>query len=238
MLTTALACGRQDMADLLRSFGAKESPPKMDLPVEGLQEAILLHFEAHFGPVHHLALVEIVPVDPPVSVHLVPAGTGRNFITLFTVGMSERAIIVPSGKEEYRYAELLIKLPPDWRLEEKELADPNYSWPVQWLRRIARYPHANSAWLGEPPTIIANGDPPQPLAPNTTFTSLLLMEESAFGRLSLKDERTVLFYSMYPLYTEERALELREGILRLIELFMQHRFSEVVAIDRPNVALS
>ena len=58
-----------------------------------------------------------------------------------------------------------------------------FYWPIEWLKRIARYPHDNETWLGGPHTIIANDEPPEPFAPNTKMSCLMLLANpSEFGR--------------------------------------------------------
>ncbi len=87
-------------------------------------------------------------------------------------------------------------------------------------------------------TIIANGEPPQPLAPNTAMTCLLVMAEprDMGGGLSLVDGKEVVFYNVFPLYTEERDLEKAEGIEHVVRLFQKYKISNVVDVSRRNVA--
>jgi hypothetical protein len=161
----------------------------------------------------------------------------KDRLALVTDGMSARPMTVPPGGEEFRFAELVIYLPKGWPLTDRALKDPNHFWPVEWLRRIAFYPHQNRTWLGGPAAVIANGEPPEPLAPNTKLTCLLAMtEESAFGALTLPGGRNVVFYTLFPLYTEERDLEKEKGTPHLIRLYQKHGISQVVDVQRPNVA--
>lgn len=167
----------------------------------------------HFGPVQELALVEIVPA----------AGVAVD--------------VIPAGQEAYRYTELMIRLPADWPTDDRLLADPNASWPVSWLRRIAAYPAENDTWLGGPYTIVANEEPPEPLAPNTGLTCLLLLQEQGeAGVVRARDGRQILLYSLVPLYTEKRDLELQQGVGALFAGFDAHGLSEVVDPRRVNTA--
>jgi hypothetical protein len=153
--------------------------------------------------------------------------------------MSDVPMTVPEGGESFRFAELMLYLPREWPLTDKALRDPNNSWPVQWLLKIARYPHENQTWLGGAASVIANGEPPRPLAPTTEMTCLLLLTEaSERGWLQLSDGRRVAFYSMYPIYTEERDLEKAQGVEDLVRRFLDRGISQVVDVRRPNVATS
>jgi hypothetical protein len=57
----------------------------------------------------------------------------------------------------------------------------------------------------------------------------------ALKRFVRRDGQTVQLYQMTPLYTEERNLELREGIGGLMQAFDRHHVPFVVDVNRPNV---
>ena len=203
------------------------------------RDEIIRHVTKHIGPVEEDSLGEIVPASDVVSVtvNVVLPAPGRECITLFTTGMSDRPMTVPEGGEEYRYAELLMRLPPDWPLAKEAFDDANVFWPFEWLRNIAYYPHENETWLGGIHTIIANGEPPEPLAPNTELSCLLLLTDpSEAGQIRRSDGTVVNFYAVVPIHTEERDLEVRDGTARLLDLFEEQGVSSVVDVDRPSVA--
>jgi hypothetical protein len=234
-LKQALMFARHEVAALLRAHSAV-LPPGCDLGPPPASEAsnVLAHIEQHLGGPFPLMLHEIVPGDPPITVEVVPMA---DCIALVTLGMSDKAMSVPQGAEDFQFAELVMYLPVDWPLTPEALADANHSWPLDWLRRIARYPHANHTWLGGASAVIANGEPPQPLAPNTRLTCLLAHNEAnEFGSLHLPGGRRVAFYTLYPLYTEERDLERQHGIDSLLRLLRRHYLNRIVDVHRPNVA--
>jgi hypothetical protein len=236
-LTFAIARERTAIADYLRSKGAvvpEEKAPAAKPKPKTLNEEIVAYFDEHFGPVQKETLIEFVPSEPPIAIHVIPPGKDRDHITLFTTGMSKRAMTVPDNGEEYQFAELFIQLPAKWPFSCDALGDPKNGWPVHWLRSTARYPHQNKTWLGGPVTIIANDDPPKPLAPNTKFTSLLLMAEKEFKS---KDGRTIQLYRMAPLYTEERQMEIDHDLPTLLRALDKRKVSFVVDLKRPNVAM-
>jgi hypothetical protein len=120
----------------------------------------------------------------------------------------------------------------------EKLALPEHAWPVEWLRRIARYPHENGTWLGGAYAMIANGEPPQPFAPNTKLSCMLAMtEETEFGWLDDPGNKKIAFYTIYPIYVEERDLERSAGVNQLLQLFMNYNISTTVSIHRENVAV-
>ena len=158
---------------------------------------------------------------------------------LVTEGMSARPMTAPDGGEAFQYAELVLRLPHDWPLTLAAFENPNHFWPIEWLKRIARYPHDNDTWLGGPHTIIANGEPPEPFAPNTKLSCLMLLANpSEFGRWTRPDDGAeVVFYDLFGLYTQVRDLELREGLGELLHRFQSRFISKVLDPHRPNVAI-
>jgi hypothetical protein len=244
-LFTALdwAVGKPEIAAYLRSLGAKPAVeivgPKKALFAQKPEasdsdpaDTVKAYFRKHFGPPQRRALREIVPAEPAVIVHTIKATRKRRHVTLFTTGLSTEPMTVPHGEETWQYAELFIQLPGDWKYTT--IGNPEWGWPIHWLRKMAQYPHHNDTWLGGPVTIVDNEDPPEPLAPNVRFTSMLLMAERD---VSTSDGRTIQLYRLTPLYPEERDLERREGIAALMRAFDSHDFPFIVDLNRPNVAI-
>jgi hypothetical protein len=219
----------------LRSKGAKTAKelsgdkPKPSL-AENVLDEVVEYFRENFGEVDKRAIIEIVPTGFPVAIHAVRPAGDRKRLTLFTTGLSSKRMNVPPKLSGFAFAELFIELPGDWNYESPEA---QWQWPVEWLRRIARYPHDNNTCLGGPLTIIANDDPPKPLGPNTNFTCVLIIAEKSFKRT---DGETVQLYRVVPIYTDERELELREGAPALMRAFDRNDVPFIVDLGRPSVA--
>lgn len=187
-----------------------------------------------------------MPTDLPIAIHVIRTEDEQ---ILVTEGMSARPMTVPEGGEAFQFAELVLRLPSDWPLTLDAFANPQHYWPIEWLKRIARYPHDNDTWLGGPHTIIANGEPPEPFAPNTKMSCLMLLANpSEFGRWTRptvarsgdrpqQAEEEVVFYDVFGLCTEERDLELRGGLPELLKRFQERFISKVLDPQRPNVVL-
>ena len=89
---------------------------------------------------------------------------------------------------------MFVQLPADWPY--KQLDDPQHTWPMRWLRSTAQYPAYHDTWLGGRYALVANDDPPQPLAPHLPFTCLLFLAEQS---LVARDGRTMQRYRRMPL---------------------------------------
>jgi hypothetical protein len=232
-LSTAMMLGREEIAAYLRSKGAVEPPRAAPAPFGPANTAILEHLRTHLGEPEPLVQQEIVGSDPRIVVCLVRMAPCN---ALVTMGMSDRPMKVPPGEEAFRFAELFMYLPLDWPVTQQALDNPQHAWPIEWIRRLAHYPHDNDTWFGGPVAVIANGEPPEPFAPDTRLSCLLLIAvPGEFGRANLPDGRSVVFYQVNPLYTEERDLEARMGVTCLLERLAERDINLILDIDRPNV---
>lgn len=192
------------------------------------------HIEQHIGKssqIFHELVSPLVHVD----IHVVPPSHHRDYYTLVTAGMSERGMNVPKSASMYRHAELVMCLPPDWKLSHDDFQDEANYWPVRWLKILARMPHEYNTWLGLYHTI-PNGDPPQPFASNTDLCCAFLMRPALFDEgfwyRHTPDGRTIHFYSLIPIYRSEITIKLRQGGDVLAEKLTKLDVTELLDIDR------
>jgi hypothetical protein len=201
-------------------------------------ERIGRHIETHLGPIA-MVVHEIVSELVHIDLHHVAPTRTRPFHMLITSGMSGRPMAVPRGAEDFRFAELMISLPPSWPLQWAAWRDEAHFWPIRWLKRLARLPHENGTWIGHGHTV-PNGDPPRALARSTKLSGFIvlpsLVSSNRFHTLEIGSGKTVRFYAVLPLYAEEMDLKLRRGADALIELLDRAGVHDVVNVDRPCVA--
>jgi hypothetical protein len=203
-----------------------------------LIDAIGRHISAHLGEVHgvyHEIVSDLVHID----VHVISPTADRDFVTLITSGMSDRPMHVPEGGEDYRYAELMICLPPDWPVDQKDFEDEANWWPFRLLKQLARLPHEYDTWLGLGHSI-PNGDPPVPYHPNNLLCCALLLPpvttSEAFDQLVISDDKVINFYALVPIYKKEMDLKLENGADALLDRFAENGITEILDISRVNVA--
>lgn len=243
--------GQNEIIELLLQAGCRIPIEGVDKPVwkpeaiyeptaaDGAHEQIVARMAEEFGPVDPLALQEIVPVHDEVhiAIHVIRPNEEHPYLTLFTTGMSDQPMSVPEGQEEYQYAELVMHLPATWPHPSGEGTGEEALWPCEWLRKVAYYPHLQDTWLGGARTIISSDDPPVPLGPNTKQTCLLLLADFAdWSPIVLDEEKTVRFYTVVPIYTEERDFEKKHGIVPLLQRLQKRGYTTVVSVNRANVA--
>lgn len=140
------------------------------------------------------------------------------FLTLFTVGLSEHLLATPAfGTKEAR-VELMMHLPFTWPMDGEYAQDPQFQWPLNWLRTLPQHLLSGSIPLPGTHVIISNDEPPVPLGPGTEQTCLLLIADfyQCFP-VEIGNNEKIHFYHVVPLYTEEREFEKANGIQPLLE---------------------
>jgi suppressor of fused protein SUFU len=135
-------------------------------------ERITDHIERHFGKialVWHEMIFDLVHVD----VHWVQPTAERPYHTLVTSGMSDKQMTAPEGAADFRYGEVMLCLPAEWKLSQDALKDQRNYWPIELLKSTARFPHEYDTWISFGHTI-TNGDPPRPYGANTKLCGTLI----------------------------------------------------------------
>lgn len=196
------------------------------------------HIESHLGKVETV-FHEIVSDTVHIDVHFVKPTDDFPFVRLVTSGMSDLPMTVPDGAESSRYAELMVTLPGDWRLDQKSFEDENWYWPVRLLKGLARLPHKYRTWLGFGHSV-PNGDPPEPYASRTGLCGAIVLPPvtvpEGFHRLRINEEKEITFYAAVPLYAEEMNFKLRSGTDKLLDKFDRADVSDIIDPVRRNVA--
>lgn len=200
-------------------------------------EQISAHIEKFIGPVDgvfHELVSDLVHVD----IHIVPPSQQRNCYTLVTSGMSDRPMAAPPDYAEFRYAELMICLPPSWPVGDENFKKEENYWPVRMLKFLARFPHQYETWLWLLHTI-PNGNPAAPFAANTRMDGVILMPPMTvspeFHELKISEEKTVHFHALIPLHPDEMELKLKKGAEALFDAFDKSGVTELLNPGRPSM---
>lgn len=203
------------------------------------RKQIEAHIESFIGEVSHV-FHEILSDQLSIDILCVSPTKARNYYTLVTCGMSSLPMTVPQGAEDFRYAELMLCLPPNWKLSDEAFQKEENYWPIRTMKFLARLPHDYASWLYLAHTI-PNGDPAEPYASNTMLTGMMLTvptivpQIKEFFNLVLSDEQTVHFYGLIPLYTEEMEYKLKHGGDALMDKLSKAGVTEKLDPHRKNV---
>ncbi|MGH8241311.1 MAG: suppressor of fused domain protein, partial [Steroidobacteraceae bacterium] len=208
---------------------------RVALVSDAWSQQIRSHVERHIGRIDRVfpgdsryATADVLHISPVAS---------RPYHTLVSAGMSNVAMRVPPDVDAPRRLELMMTLPEGWKPSSDQTDEPSH-WPTRLLQSLSRLPREREGWLGWGHTV-PNGDPPQPLAPQTQLCGVIvapsLLVPVAFYELNIDGER-IAFYSAIPLYMEEMALHARAGMAALLERLLHNDINDVVYLKRKNVA--
>lgn len=219
-LEFAVSRGCVDISDYLRSEGAV-MPGEDTKPQSRLYGQLISK------------LLEWFQADTPKTVGSI--GLGKNFgkaelrwfdmstmdhpfLTLFTVGLSEHLLATPAfGTKEAR-VELMMHLPFTWPMDGNYSQDPQFQWPLKWIRTLPQHILSGTIPLPGTHVIISNDEPPVPLGPGTEQSCLLLIADfyQCFP-VEVGENEKIHFYHVVPLYAEERDFEKANGMQPLLE---------------------
>jgi hypothetical protein len=196
----------------------------MNFESEGYREFIELfsrHVETYLGDID-LVMHETVSDAVHVDIHVVPANEERPYLALITSGMSDLPMSVPDELDEFKYAELLICLPPDWPISMEAFQDEKNYWPVRWLKILARHPYYAATWFGINHTIPTG----EPVCEGLDIAGFMLVppmvSEVEFFELEVSQDKKVYFYQLLPIYQDEMDLKLEQGADALWEKLEEH----------------
>lgn len=200
-------------------------------------DVILKHMAKYFGKIKNTISETIPGSRIAANIHIIEPSINKDFVTLFTTGMSDEPMDYSKKENEYKYSELLLKLPSSWKIGKEDSNDPNNYWPLAWLRKVAHIPHIYDGWIEEG-VIIPHGEPPQPFASNTNLSCVMVSRAKENGLDSIQTKQgTINVYALIPIYAEERMLALEKGHDYLIKIMNDKGISDVLDIDRINVGI-
>lgn len=197
-------------------------------------DCIEQHIEKHFGAFEHV-FHEVASSGIHVDICIIPPSETKPFYTLVTMGMGAHRMTLPDRLQQsgLSRAELLVTLPPDWKLDDSE---EKWYWPIRWLKILARLPVDMDTWLGWGHTVPSG----EPFAENTTLSNMLLVDPypgEASMLCSLPGGEAVHFYQLFPLYEEETDFKRQHDTQKLLALF-GGEVSHVLDVSRKNYGLS
>lgn len=224
------------------------------------REKIGKYIEAQFGEpltIIHDKGDQIVHID----IYVYPPTKERPFGMMITSGMSERPMNAPHDAwkvwpvditkvpEEMRealnckYAELIVKLPPDWPLPKPggQLKNDEYLWPIEELHHLIKYVHRENQWFWDGHTMRSRDDGSLTFAPNTKLAGWVFIYPPhlppSFGMLKMSNSKVICFLQIVPAYSEEIQYAMQYSTRKLIEKFNEANIPDFIDINRKNTCL-
>lgn len=188
---------------------------------------------------------EIFSPDIHLDIAIISPTAHRNFYTLVTMGMGAHRMHVPRDLKDKRLerAELMISLPPDWKIDSHE---ERWYWPIRLLKQLGRLPGNDNTWLGMGHTIDMGG----PFSEETRMCGAILcapcVSRKVVGpldipgsddavRCRMPDGSDICFYQVVPIYRDEMELKVGANAEKLFSMF-SGRLSPIVDVKRRNFA--
>jgi len=228
-LDYALSYNKTDVANYLRSVGAKESYNLVPRDFPAAHKALREHVAKLFGKIAADPLSGGGPNVPPIYV-AGPSAKSKH-ITLFTLGLSDRQIDLANGREGF--VELMLHLPAKWPLD-----DADQAWPIEAMLSVARIAHDPGGPLSQSPVVVPNGNPPKPLAGGTKAVAWWCWfdSDSTTAYVNVPDKRAIFFYVMSPIYSEEIPVLREQGTNDFLGLWKKVKAGTVLDPNRKSVA--
>lgn len=220
------------------------------------RELITKHIEDHFGK--NFKVIHSKKSFPVhIDIYIIPPTKERRYGLLITSGMSELPMNPPPDvwkwwkidiskipKEARKalncdYAELVIKLPPDWPLPSEELKKDDYFWPIEELHNLINYVHNDKQWFWDGHTFGGESGTTT-FAKNTKLSGWLFMFPSLFlppqfPMLKISPSKLICFLQLIPLYSEEVVFALKNGKPALLKKLDEFKIKDHIDINRLNV---
>ena len=197
------------------------------------KETLFEFLQSHFGE------YEIIKDEeegfPKIDLAVFKPTEKRNNYIISTIGMGYVVNQnMPQELLDQRYGrmEFLVALPSDWDIYSEE---EEYSWPLEWLKLLAKWPFRSDVWLWWGHTIPCGS----PFAKNTKLFCMFLTNPTEYAEdfsVTLNNGDIVTFLQLLPIYEEEMEYKLKYGAEGLLKLFGEN-FSNVINIKRKNYAL-
>lgn len=211
----------------------KEKELHLEVYTDEELEGLDAYISDTFGSIDNV-FHEIVSLDIHLDIGIIQPTNERNYYTLVTMGMGAHKMDIPPQLEGFfGYAELMLVLPADWKIED---TSEEWYWPIRLLKSLARLPINSKTWLGFGHTI----DNQEAFANTTKLSSSMLIspfsieENGTFVDLSNK---RVHFYQIIPLYNEEVNYKLETDASSLLEL-MKDEYPFIIHQNRKNYGIN
>lgn len=216
-------------------------PEKPQFPGQVLEHYVLMdqHLKRFFPDKEVMVYEEIQSFGYRVDVFRV-SPKGKGFQLLITSGLSSVPMPMPKDHPDpnpYRYAELVMVLPFDWRFSRIVPNNPELDWPIALLQNMARMPvvSGHSVGIGD---VFHDSHLGGILKDVTPFEGCILLPpvttSGEFNRI-FSERGPIHLYSLFPLFKAEMDLIQNDGFLAFKQLLQEGQAQEMMNIHRQSL---
>ena len=169
------------------------------------RQEVIAHIEKYFGKINNF-LHDDSCSEYPLDIAVIAPRKEHNYYTLITVNMSNHEVLESDDIDGNTcHQELLINLPPDWKLGLSDWTEEKWCWPIRLITSLARQCIRHRTCISWGKTMELGGE--NTFSEDTKLCAIVLLSPSIFGDKSSKcktqEAGSVEFYQVIPLYREE-----------------------------------
>ena len=169
------------------------------------RQEVIAHIEKYFGKINNF-LHDDSCSEYPLDIAVIAPRKEHNYYTLITVNMSNHEVLESDDIDGNTcHQELLINLPPDWKLGLSDWTEEKWCWPIRLITSLARQCIHHRTCISWGKTMELGGD--NTFSEDTKLCAIVLLSPSIFGDKSstckTQEAGSVEFYQVIPLYREE-----------------------------------
>lgn len=169
------------------------------------RQEVIAHIEKYFGKINNF-LHDDSCSEYPLDIAVIAPRKEHNYYTLITVNMSNHEVLESDDIDGNTcHQELLINLPPDWKLGLSDWTEEKWCWPIRLITSLARQCIRHRTCVSWGKTMELGGE--NTFSEDTKLCAIVLLSPSIFGDKSstckTQEAGSVEFYQVIPLYREE-----------------------------------
>lgn len=169
------------------------------------RQEVIAHIEKYFGKINNF-LHDDSCSEYPLDIAVIAPRKEHNYYTLITVNMSNHEVLESDDIDGNTcHQELLINLPPDWKLGLSDWTEEKWCWPIRLITSLARQCIRHRTCISWGKTMELGGE--NTFSEDTKLCAIVLLSPSIFGDKSstckIQEAGSVEFYQVIPLYREE-----------------------------------
>lgn len=169
------------------------------------RQEVIAHIEKYFGKINNF-LHDDSCSEYPLDIAVIAPRKEHNYYILITVNMSNHEVLESDDIDGNTcHQELLINLPPDWKLGLSDWTEEKWCWPIRLITSLARQCIRHRTCISWGKTMELGGE--NTFSEDTKLCAIVLLSPSIFGDKSstckTQEAGSVEFYQVIPLYREE-----------------------------------